>query len=328
MDNLPFVSALLVTRNENGSIQKALDSYLNQTYPKDKFEIIVIDGMSTDGTREYVQGQIEGSLGNAVSIRMLDNPKLSLASGWNIGIRAAKGEYVIRIDAHAEASPTMIEKSVSTILEVDAICVGGKLRSLSLDGRDNVISKVLSSPFGVGNSSFRVSTEAGYADTAVYGLYKKSVFDKVGYFDEGMLRNQDIELHNRIRRRNLRFYFNPEIESTYYTRNTLKKMLRQAYGNGFWNMMILKKGGSGVSLRHLVPFFFVLFIIAAVLGGFVCKYIWYLGLAVIGLHLLLGLLFAFKKTGKFSEIISMPWLFMLLHISYGTGYLAAIFKKK
>ena len=135
-------------------------------------------------------------------------------------------------------------------------------------------------------------------------------------------------MHNRIRRRNLRFYFNPEIESTYYTRNTLKKMLRQAYGNGFWNMMILKKGGSGVSLRHLVPFFFVLFIIAAVLGGFVCKYIWYLGLAVIGLHLLLGLLFAFKKTGKFSEIISMPWLFMLLHISYGTGYLAAIFKKK
>ena len=90
MDNLPFVSALLVTRNENGSIQKALDSYLNQTYPKDKFEIIVIDGMSTDGTREYVQGQIEGSLGNAVSIRMLDNPKLSLASGWNIGIRPLK----------------------------------------------------------------------------------------------------------------------------------------------------------------------------------------------------------------------------------------------
>ncbi|HPK11030.1 MAG TPA: glycosyltransferase family 2 protein [Saprospiraceae bacterium] len=328
MDSLPFVTALLVTRNEFGSIQKALQSYLNQTYPKSCFEIIVIDGISTDGTREYVQSQIEEYANSEISIKLLDNPKKSLAAGWNIGIKIAKGQYVIRIDAHAEASPTMIETSVSTIeKDVNAVCVGGKLISLSIDGSDNVISKVLSSPFGVGNSSFRVSSEPRYTDTAVYGLYKKSVFDEIGYFDENLLRNQDIELHNRISKSGYKFYYNPEIESIYYTRNTFKKMLKQAYGNGFWNMMILNKGGSGVSLRHLVPFAFVLFLIATIICGFFFKPIWYLGMAFIVLHLLLGIVFAILKTHELKEVLLMPWLFMLLHISYGTGYLAAIFKR-
>lgn len=323
---LPFVSALLVTRNEKDYINISLESLLNQTYPKSSYEIIVIDGYSDDGTIEIIKDLQEECKKESFSLRILSNDKQILASGWNIGIREAKGNYVVRIDAHSTAAPDFIQKSVETMQRVEAVCVGGKLISKSLTGGDEAVSKVLSSPFGVGNSSFRVSDKEGYADTAVYGLYKKSVFEKVGFFDEKMVRNQDIELHSRIKNAGGRFYFNPEIECTYYTRNTVKKMIKQAYGNGYWNMVLLKKGSDALSIRHLVPFVFVLYLIFSFVFGFMWHWIWIVALCVLVLHLIMGVCFSLKKTNKFSEIIRMPFLFMFLHLSYGYGYLRALFK--
>lgn len=324
----PFVSALLVTRNEQAYIERALMSLIDQTYPKDSYEIIIIDGESTDKTLEIVHRLIDRSKTDSFDIRVINNPKHILASGWNLGIKEAKGEYVVRIDAHGEAAEDFIEKNVETILAVpDAVCVGGKLVTKSLEGDSDIVSKVLSSSFGVGNSSFRVSDKAGYTDTAVYGLYKKEIFEEVGYFNENYVRNQDIELHSRIRATGKRFYFNPEIQCVYYSRNTVKKMAKQAYGNGKWNMVLLKNQNSALRLRHLVPFAFVLFLIASIILGFLHPFFWCFGAGVVALHLLIGLFEAIKKTKKISEILKMPFLFLLLHLSYGTGYLAGIFTK-
>ncbi len=324
----PFVSALLVTRNEQAYIEKAMMSLIDQTYPKDKYEIVIIDGESTDDTLKIVKRLIDRYKTNTFDIRVINNPKHILASGWNLGIRDAKGEYVVRIDAHAEAAKDFIEKNVETMLKAsDAVCVGGKLTTKSLEGDDDTISKVLSSPFGVGNSSFRVSDEAGYADTAVYGLYRKDIFEQVGYFNEKYVRNQDIELHARIRAAGGRFYFDPQINCVYYSRNTVKKMVRQAFGNGKWNMVLLKNQNSALRLRHLVPFAFVLFLTAATVLGFLSKYFWYLEIGVVSLHLAMGIFAAAKKTKNVSEILTMPFLFLLLHLSYGAGYLAGIFTK-
>lgn len=325
-NNLPFVSALLVTRNEQNYIEKAMFSLINQTYPKDKYEIIVIDGESTDNTLQIVKSLIEKYRKNNFDIRVINNPKHILSSGWNLGIQYAKGDYVVRIDAHAEAKQDFIEKNVKTILKIpDAICVGGKLNTMSLDGDDKTISKVLSSPFGVGNSSFRVSNKAGYADTAVYGLYKKKIFERIGYFNEQYVRNQDIEMHSRIRNVGGKFYFNPEISSIYYSRNSLKKMVKQAFGNGKWNMVLLKNKNSALRIRHLVPFAFILFLISVTLLGFICKYFWFIEIMVLLLHLILGMYAAIEKTKKLSEILKMPFLFLLLHLSYGIGYLFGVF---
>lgn len=325
-NKLPFVSALLVTRNEKDYIRMSMMSLINQTYPKERYEIIVIDGGSTDNTLDVVR-ELQASFNTeSFSIRVESNPKKILATGWNIGIKVSKGEYVVRIDAHSTAEPNFIEKSVETMQRVDAVCVGGKLSSKSLNGEDDVISYVLSSPFGVGNSSFRVSEDEGYADTAVYGLYKRSIFEKAGYFDEKMVRNQDIEMHSRIKKTGGKFYFNPAIQSTYYTRNTVKKMLKQAYGNGQWNMVLLKKGSGALSIRHLVPFFFVLGVIGSVILGFIHPVIWIIGLAVILLHLGLGVYFATKKTNKINQILVMPFLFISLHFAYGLGYIRGLLK--
>lgn len=324
---LPFVSALIVMRNERNYIEPSLMSFVNQTYPKDKYEIIVIDGGSTDGTLDTVNRIIQEYTTESFHISVIDNPKRILASGWNLGIKAAKGEYVIRIDAHAEAAPDFIEKSVLTMLQVNAACVGGKLDSIPVEGDDILVSKVLSSSFGVGNSSFRVSETAGYADTAVYGLYRKSVFDEVGLFDERLVRNQDIDLHSRIRKAGYKFYFNPEIKSVYHTRSSVKKMVKQAYGNGEWNMVLAKKGASALSLRHLVPFFFVSYLALSLIGGFLWWPIWLICGCVLVLYFILGYIAGMKIVNSFADIIKMPALFFLLHSSYGIGYFAGLTKR-
>lgn len=325
MEKLPFVSVLLVTRNEKDCIKKSLMSLINQTYPKDKYEILIIDGCSTDGSLDIIKELQNAYNKGGFTLRVVHNPKKILATGWNIGIRSSKGEYVVRLDAHATADPDFIEKSVMTMQRVAAICVGGKLSSKSLNGEDNVISYVLSSPFGVGNSSFRVSKEEGYADTAVYGLYKKEIFEKVGYFDEKMVRNQDIEMHSRIKKEGGKFYFNPAIKSTYYTRNTVKKMLKQAFGNGQWNMVLLRRRCGALSFRHLVPFAFVLSLIGAIILGFLYPIFWIAAAIVILIHLVLGIYFASEKTKKVHQIFAMPFLFISLHIAYGAGYIRGLF---
>lgn len=327
MAELPYVSALIVMRNERNYIRPSLMSFVNQTYPKDKYEIVVIDGGSDDGTLDIVNEIIREFSTESFHIRLVDNPKRILASGWNIGIQAAKGEYVTRIDAHAEAAPDFIEKSVETMLKVDAACVGGKLDSIPVEGDDMLVSKVLSSSFGVGNSSFRVSDTAGYADTAVYGLYRKSVFEEAGYFDEMLVRNQDIDLHSRIKKAGYKFYFNPEIKSVYHTRSSVKKMVKQAYGNGKWNMVLVKKGSSALSLRHLVPFFFVTYLVLSIIGGFFYWPIWALCGGVLFLYFVLGFIAGAKKVKSFVERIKMPLLFFLLHSSYGAGYYAGLAKR-
>lgn len=320
----PFISALLVTRNEKDYIRMSLMSLIKQTYPKKSYEIIVIDGESDDGTVDEVKA-IQKEYGrDGFSISIINNPKRILASGWNLGIKAAKGVYVVRIDAHATAEPDFIERNVETMMRVDADCVGGKLTTKSLNANGSAVSLVLSSPFGVGNSSFRVSDSEGYADTAVYGLYKKDIFENVGFFDEKMVRNQDIELHSRIKRAGGRFYFNPAIKSTYYSRTTTKKMLKQAFGNGEWNMVLIKKGSGALSLRHLVPLFFVLFLITAGIAGLFASWLWWCAIGVICLHLVLGAFFSLKKTNSIKMILKMPFLFISLHSAYGLGYIKGL----
>ncbi|EHP49414.1 glycosyltransferase family 2 protein [Odoribacter laneus] len=326
----PFISAILVTRNEGAYIEKALLSYLNQDYPTSRYEILIVDGESTDDTVQRAKDVIEKIKieGREVpECTFINNPQKILAAGWNIGIKASKGEYVVRIDAHGEAALDFISNSVETMLKVDAVCVGGKLTTKSLGDENKIVSNILSSSFGVGNSSFRVSNTACYADTAVYGLYKRNVFDEIGYFNESLVRNQDIELHTRIKKSGGKFYFNPEISSIYYSRPSVKKMLRQGYGNGKWNLIIVRYNEARLSLRHLVPLFFVLFILLTTIAGFFFFPIWWLELAVLALYFSLALIASIKFTFNPLKILAMMGLYFALHISYGVGSIVGCFIK-
>lgn len=325
MNKHPFITVIIVMRNEEKYIRKCLESVINQDYPKDKFEIIVVDGESDDRSIEIIEEYAKDN-----DIKIIINKKRILAAGWNIGIKAAKGEIVIRPDAHSYIERDFINKNVETLINhPDAICVGGKIESISLDGTmAKSITNVLSSPFGVGNSYFRIGSKAKYVDTVAYGAYRKEIFDKIGYFNEELERNQDLELHSRIKKYGGKFYFNPEIKSYYFTRSTLKGFAKQAYRNGKWNIITLNWQKEALSIRHLIPFLFVISILFNSIVSFFIKKWTYILILELMLYLI-GIVLATIKISKgngLKYLFTTPFLFPILHISYGIGSLIGMFK--
>lgn len=324
----PFVSAMIVVRNEETRIEKCLDSLLNQDYPDDRYEIIIVDGESTDRTLDVVKEIYEQTKKekSVPDLRVVNNPKHILASGWNIGIKEARGEYVIRPDAHAYVESNFISKNVETMLSVgDAACVGGQMTTLSDTKTGEIIKEALSSPFGVGGSKFRYSKEPGYVDTVAYGLYKKSVFDEIGFFNEALVRTQDNDLHRRMRDAGMKFYLNPEIQSYYYSRDSYKKLVKQQFNNGKWTMINFLLRPGKMSIRHFIPLGFVLAVLITFIGGLFYHPVWWMTLAGVLLHLICGLYFATKRTKQFSHVVILPFVFLLMHLSYGFGSIYGFF---
>ena len=336
---LPFVSTILITYNEEEHIKKSLNSLLHQTYPSDRREIIIVDGGSSDCTleivseciAEYDKFLLDKNIPPIDSI-ILHNEKRILSSGWNIAIKHAIGEYVVRIDAHSYVADNFIEESVNTykLLEDDCIvCIGGSMETISNSDLGMLIVESLSSPFGIGNSKFRYLKKPGYVDTVAYGLYKKALFDKIGYFDETLVRTQDNDLHRRAREIGGKFYLNPEIKSYYYSRNTIKKLVNQQLQNGKWTMINFMQRPGKMAIRHFIPFLFVSALTVGLLLSIFFPFFLWLVLCIVVLHLTCGLYFAAKRTSNKIHKAKMPLLFLLIHICYGTGsYLGLLYKKK
>lgn len=325
MNRLPYITAMIVVRNEEKYIEKCLNSLLEQDYKN--YEILVIDGESTDKTLEKVELLIKKN--NKIPLKILKNPKKILASGWNIGIRNAKGEYVVRIDAHSYVEKDFLSKNIETILEMEkhgVVCVGGTLRTLSFTDKGKIVATILSSPFGVGNSKFRYSGKKEYVDTVAFGLYKKKVFKEVGYFDESLKRNQDNDMHRRIRNIGGKFYLNPDIKSIYYCRDSIIGMLKQAYLNGKWNIITFYKAKKSLGVRHLIPFCFVSGIIFCLILGYFNNIFLKILLGVLGIHITLGIYSGIKRKEKKIIILILPVCYLLLHISYGIGSLLSVVK--
>lgn len=326
----PFVTAMIVVRNEERYIGAAVTSFLEQNYPKESFELLIIDGNSEDGTVQSAKHAVEiyEKEHGTVQVRYLKNPKRLLASGWNIGIKAAKGEYVVRIDAHAQADPDLIRRCVQILNDKpDVVCAGGRIATETLTEKGKLIADVLSSPFGVGNARFRYAEESGYVDTVAYGVYRKSIFEKAGYFNEEFMRNQDNDMHGRIKRCGGKFYLETSVTSTYHARENVKGMMKQAFGNGKWGIIGWKKSESreGISLRHMIPLFFVLVNFFLIAAGVLCEIFRWMLLAMYLLYFGAAVYFALKKTKNIGRVLRMCGCYWILHVSYGAGALAEIF---
>ena len=329
--NLPKVTLLIVVRNEGSYIAKSLQSLLEQTYQKELTEIIIVDGMSTDGTKEWFQSTVEELQVKGVDIKLLDNPKYILASGWNIGIKNASGDIVCRIDAHSEIDSNYVVIGVKCLLkrkDENVVCVGGILKNEGIGFLGKAIATLYSSRFGVGNSVFRTGTthEPKFTDTAVFGLYWKWVFDEVGYFDENLERNQDIALHFNISRKGYKFITYPDMKIKYYVRNTTAELIKKAFGDGYWVIASEKS-----YLRHKVPLFFILYLFSIPITFWAFKLcslsiLSYFYLFPLFLYLSLSLYFGLKNSGYLNKLLLLL-LFPTFHISYGTGSLKAITDK-
>lgn len=316
------VSIVVPCRNEINYIKKCIDSFINQTYPKELYEILICDGMSTDGTREIVKGY-EVIHGN---VKLLDNVGLSAPKGMNLGIKTSKSEVIIIFGAHAYAKEDFIEENIKALINNEVGCVGGPIETINEDSKGRAISMAMSSPFGVGNALFRYAKEETYVDTVAFGCYRKSVLDKIGYFDEELVRNQDDELNFRVIKNGYKILLSPKIGSYYYSRSSISKLWKQYYQYGFWKVRVMQKHGKTASIRHLVPAAFVITNVLGLTLGLIYKWILYLWFLELALYIIGDVLSSIKLIKKDKTIWKyIFFIFPILHFSYGLGFLKGLF---
>lgn len=321
---MPFVSVIIPCRNEGAYIRECLGSVLRSDYPKNRMEVLVVDGMSSDATRETIREFVR----EHKMIKLLDNPRKTVPSALNLAIRSAKGDVIFRMDAHSRYGENYISKCVTYLEQYGADNVGGLIETLP--GSNTAVAKsialALSHPFGVGNAYFRVgSQEVKYVDTVPFGCFKKSIFERFGYFDEDLVRNQDDEMNSRIIKNGGKILLAPDIVIPYYARDTIGKLWRMYFQYGYFKVLAAKKLGSVYSWRQLIPsiFAFSLFL-SAVLSFAFRSWIPFLALIVPYSLLNLGtsVIIAGKKGWK--HFFTLPVIFPAIHTGYGLGYLKGI----
>lgn len=318
-----FISVVMPVYNEEKYIENCIDSLLLQDYPQACMEWIFVDGMSSDRTRELIGAYIEKY---PKLIKLLSNPNKTVPYAMNIGIKEARGKYIIRLDAHADYNKDYISKCVYYLDTTDADNVGGVAETKSKGFVGNAIAKMLSSRFGVGNSEFRTNGESGYVDTVPFGAFRREVFEKWGGYDERLTRNQDNEMNYRIRKNGGKIYLSSDIKLSYYCRDSIKGISDMAVKNGMWNVITMKLCPGSMGVRHFIPLAFLLSLIILPIAGIIYHPIWWLFASEMALYFTLDCIFSAKQASGLKEFFLLVLLFPIFHITYGAGSLKGILK--
>lgn len=318
----PSISIIIPCRNEEKYIDSLLASLIAQDYTQGNIEILFIDGMSTDNTRDMIGGYAR----NYPFLKLIDNPRKIVPVAMNIGIQRSRGDIIIRMDAHAMYPTDYVSKCVEYLGKTGADNVGGPITSISDTFWGRAIAAGMSSVFGVGNSRFRIGGFEGYVDTVPFGAYRRDVFDRVGLFDEELVRNQDDELNYRLLKSGGKIYMASGITSHYYPRDSLTKLWRQYYEYGYWKVRVIQKHTLPASWRHLVPVSFVLSILVTGLLSLIESRFLYLLSTIAGSYLLLSVFFSagIAREKGMRYLPAMPAVYAVLHVSYGVGFLHGI----
>lgn len=317
------VSVVIPCRNEEKYIGKCIESFINQSYPKELLTIIIADGMSTDNTRKIIN-ELKEKNSNIV---LLDNHGVSAPKGMNIGINYTDSDIVIIFGAHAYADNRFVEENVLALERQGVGCAGGIITTVNETIKGAAIAEAMSCPFGVGNALFRYAESESFVDTVGFGAYRRTLLNEVGLFDEELVRNQDDELNFRVQKSGAKILLSPRIKSTYFSRGDFKKLWRQYYQYGFWKVRVIQKHKRPASIRHLIPLMFVLFLIGGGILSIFSKFIKIIYFTILGLYLLMDLIFSIKISNR-KNIKYLRYLivsFPLLHISYGLGFIFGIF---
>jgi succinoglycan biosynthesis protein ExoA len=318
----PFVSVILPCRNEAGYIEDCLQSILNQEPPEGGFEIIVADGVSNDGTREYVQRLAAKNL----RVRLLNNPGRIVSTGLNAALREARGQVIVRMDAHTVYAPDYIKQCVAVLRETGADNVGGPMRTTATTYKERAVQAVFHSPFAVGGARSHNADYEGYVDTVIYGCWKKTVFDRVGNFDEDFVRNQDDEHNLRITRSGGKIYQSPRIRSWYHVRDSFQAVFRQYMQYGYWKVLVIRNHRLPASIRHLVPATFVGGLGVLLIAGLFWRPAWITALGLAGIYLLAILLASLVTAARsgWKLLPVVPVVFGCFQLGYGYGFLRGV----
>jgi glycosyltransferase involved in cell wall biosynthesis len=323
--DLPLVTVIMPIRNEQRWIGRSLSSVLSQDYPPDHLEVLVADGMSDDDTRHIVQ---EIALHDS-RVRLIDNTARIMVTGFNTALLLSHGDVIVMLGGHAELSPDYVRTCARVLKLKKADCVGGAVETVYETPKAAAISLAMSSPFGVGNAMFRIGTnQQTYVDTVAFGAYTRKIIERAGPLDEELVRNQDDEYNYRLRKLGARILLVPNIRCRYYSRTSLSSLWRQYFWYGYWKVRVMQKHPRQMRTRQFVPPAFVatLFVLAKLALFF--PYCRMLLAFVVGAYILANgaasVLTA--REGYWCHLPLLPFAFITLHVSYGSGFLLGLAK--
>ena len=328
-----IVSFIIVAYNAEKVLKSCLDCLKKQTYPHNEIEVILVNSASSDKTKEIMK-DFQKDSNDFLRVLVLENEKKILPCGWNVALKEVKGEAVVRVDAHSTFPDNFIEENVKELENGENI-VGG--HRISVTEEDTKWQKTLliaeQSLFGSGIAKYRRTNEREYVSTLAHAMYRKKVFDEVGLYNENLERTEDNEMHYRMKQKGYKFLLSPNITSYHHVRNTLKGMIKQKYNNGKWIGITMRYCPKCFSLYHFVPLFFVLaLLLSSVSALFGFPFFLYMILALYGLFNIVNLILIFIQNGFSIQYLLLPFIFLILHLSYGigtiVGLLKAIFIKK
>jgi len=325
--NAVEVTIIVACRNEKGHIRRFLDSLLEQAMSGITWEAIIADGMSEDGTRETLREYCA----RHAQLRTIDNPRRVVSPGLNAAIRAARGAIVIRMDAHTSYAPDYCRRCVAELARTGADNVGGPARTRTHGTRARAFAAAYHSPFSTG-ARFHDDNYEGWIDTVPYGCWRKETLERLGLFDEALVRNQDDELNLRLTRSGGRIWQSPDIVSWYSPRATLTALFLQYFQYGFWKAAVVRKHRIPGSWRHLAPVTFVLAHLALCAACIVTAATGTREFAIAG-RLWLTLILAYAAANLAASVAAarksgwatlpyLPAVFTVYHFSWGLGFLA------
>ncbi len=321
------ISIIIPCRNEKNYIAGCIESFVNSDFPENKMEIIVVDGLSTDGTGEIIDRYTE----KYSFVKHILNKKKITPAALNKGIKASTKEYILIASAHAEFPKNYITTLLQKNKELQADGVGGMLITdvKNKNKKSLSIIKVLSNKLGVGNSMFRIGvTKPQLVDTVPFGIYKKTIFKEIGFYNEALIRNHDMEWSKRLLKAKKKIYLIPQVSCTYYARETYRQLAKNNFANGKWNILTvyITRNISSLSARHFIPLLFVLSLILPAAFSFLNSGFIYSGLFSFIIYLIAITTISIKINSRQTHLFYILISFFVLHFSYGAGSLSGIFR--
>lgn len=322
--NRPRISVIVPVYNGAEHIEDCVSSILSQDYPTDKLEIFIVDGCSTDGTRNIIRKIKDDN----PTLIVLDNPAKVKPAALNLAIRHSSGQFICIVDALSCLEPDYISTCAEVANSLGAENVGGAARPKSGTFTGKAAGLARLCRFGLGGGRYNNPDYEGYADTVYLGFYRREVFAKAGLFDEAIVRGQDIEMNCRLRRAGGKIYMCPRIKSHYHTRDSLLALATRMFRTGMWNVKKVQRNPDAFAPRHWVPFCFVTTMIALALLTLIWKPSLYIAGGILSLYLVANLiaatLLAAQKGLKYLPLL--PLVFAIMHFCYGLGTISGFLR--
>jgi GT2 family glycosyltransferase len=322
----PLLSAIIPCRNERRHIEICVRSILGQERPHGGMEVIIVDGLSDDGTREILETLSK----EHTELRVVDNPRRVTPCAMNAGIREARGQYIAILGAHCNYASDYLRVCAALLDEhPEAGCVGGPIVSVGKSLFGQAVAVAMSHPVGIGNARHRHPDFEGYAEGACFPVFRREIFERVGLYDEMLVRNQDDELNYRFTKQGGKVFLSPRARATYFVRETVTSLFRQYFEYGYWRVAVLRKHRVPASFRQLVPPLFMSLMVGSVVVGLLLPGWWKLLAGVLPVLYGTALLIAGvtqKGNRDWRVALLFPVAALILHVAYAGGVLYGMIK--